>query len=73
MELSKEVMVQLRDDLKERLIREHHQHRMAGRLYRKIGRPELATFEDRQAADKLRMVEALEDPMTDLTHLQEGI
>jgi hypothetical protein len=32
---------------------------------------ELPRFEERQAADKLRMVEALDDPMTDLTHLTE--
>lgn len=71
-EIPREVMRQLRDDLRERLVREHHQHRMAARLYRKIGRPESAAYEDRQAADKLRMVAALDDPMTDLTHLEEG-
>jgi hypothetical protein len=70
-ELPREVMRQLRDDLRERLVREHHQHRMAARLYRNIGRQQSALFEERQAADKLRMVEALDNPMTDLTHLQE--
>jgi hypothetical protein len=72
-ELPREIMHQLRDDLRARLVREMHQHTMAARLYTKIGRPELATYEDRQAADKRRMVEALDDPMTDLTHLQETI
>ena len=71
-ELPKEVMHQLRDDLRDRLVREHHQHLMAARLYRKIGRPETARYEERQAQDKLRMVAALDDPMTDLTHLQEA-
>ncbi len=70
-ELPKEVMHQLRDELRERLIREHHQHRMAARLYTNIGRQESASFETRLAADKLRMAQALDDPMTDLTHLQE--
>jgi hypothetical protein len=72
-ELPKEVMHQLRDDLRDRLVRESHQHIMAARLYHKIGRPELAKYEERQAADKRRMVEALDDPMTDLTHIQEGL
>jgi hypothetical protein len=71
-ELPKEVMHQLRDDLRGRLLGEHYQHKMAARLYRKIGRPQSADYEDRQAADKLRMVQALDDPMIDLTHLQEG-
>ena len=42
---------------------------MAARLYRNLGRPASAKEEERQAQDKRKMVEALEDPMTDLTHL----
>jgi hypothetical protein len=45
---------------------------MAARLYRNIGRQQSALFEERHAADKLRMVDALDDPMTDLTHLKES-
>lgn len=71
-ELPRDVMHQLRDDLRVRLLGEYHQHRMAARLYRKIGRPEMAAFEESQAADKQKMVEALDDPMSDLTHLKES-
>lgn len=71
-ELPKAVMLQLRDDLHDRFVREHHQHLMAARLYRNLGKLQLAEYELAQAADKKKMAEQLEDPMTDLTHLQEG-
>jgi hypothetical protein len=71
-ELPKEVMLQLRNDLRDRFVREYHQHLMAARLYRNLGKPGMAEYETVQAADKLLLAEALEDPMTDLTHLQES-
>jgi hypothetical protein len=71
-ELSKEVMLSLRNDLHDRFIKEHHQHLMAARLYRNLGRLGMATYEEEQAKEKLLLAEQLEDPMADLTHLQEA-
>ena len=71
-ELPRAVMLQLRNDLHDRFVREHHQHKMAARLYRNLGKLGMAAYEDAQAAEKLLLAEQLEDPMTDLTHLQEG-
>jgi hypothetical protein len=71
-ELPRDVMLQLRNDLHDRFVREHHQHLMAARLYRNLGKLGMANYELAQAEEKLKLAEQLEDPMTDLIHLQEG-
>jgi hypothetical protein len=72
-ELPRNVMLQLKLDLRDRFLREHYQHLMAARLYRNLGKLGMAEYETVQAQEKLRLTQELDDPMTDLTHLQEGL
>ena len=73
-EVSIEQMVQIREDVKQKLIRDYHSHRLTARLYRNIGKSDLAAIEEATMSNLKRMIADLsEEEIEHTTRLLEGL